>query len=220
MYRLMIAGSFIAGLSTATFILSKKKVPANIILMSIVLELILCMYLGLMSTFTLSKATGYGLTGTGGAIGILLGVYIFSNITPQYSSSFWEAYTLILPLMYGIGKIGCSFAGCCGGLPYNGIFHVTAKHGSAFPIQKLESIVFLLLFAISVVIYMRGFYDPVTAAMLYSLTKILLDFLRDVHMEYFISFNQILCTAVIVLLLMIKFNALGRIKALKNKYCD
>lgn len=99
-----------------------------------------------MTTFMLSKAANYGLNSTGGALGILAGVLIFSKITPQYKSAFFEAYTLVLPLMYGIGKIGCSFAGCCGGLPYNGIMRVHTQSGGAFPIQKLEALVFLLLF--------------------------------------------------------------------------
>ena len=55
--------------------------------------------------------------------------------------------------MYAVGKIGCFFAGCCYGIEYNGFLNVTYNYSaiapkgiSLFPIQLLESIVFLIIF--------------------------------------------------------------------------
>ena len=55
--------------------------------------------------------------------------------------------------MYAIGKIGCFLVGCCYGIKYSGIFSVVYNYSlhapvgvSLFPIQLVESIVFLLIF--------------------------------------------------------------------------
>ncbi|WP_196811630.1 prolipoprotein diacylglyceryl transferase family protein [Butyrivibrio sp. VCD2006] len=204
MYRIMILASFILGILVSSYILKNRKIPTRIIIMSLSLELMLSVYLALMVTYLLSGAKGYGLNSTGGAFGMLLGALIFSFITPQYKDAFWNAYTLVLPLMYGLGKIGCSFAGCCGGISYNGICHVHTAEGDFFPIQILEASIFLLIFAMSVFMYLRNRFDPIKAAIIYSLIKILLDFLRASHENKIISTNQVMCMVVIVLLLMIR----------------
>ena len=200
MYRIMILASFILGITTSAYLLKKKNVPLRIIAKSLSLELMLCIYLAIFTTYIISGKVRYGLNGTGGAAGMLLGAIIFSLITPQYKYIFWEAYTLVLPLMYGLGKIGCSFAGCCGGIPYNGICHIMTSEGAVFPVQMLEAAVFLLLFALSILAYKKNHFDPLKAAIVYSASKILLDFLRNTHVNRLVSTNQIMCMTIIVLL--------------------
>lgn len=54
--------------------------------------------------------------------------------------------------MYGIAKIGCFMAGCCHGKEYFGPTAVTYHNkyaGTYFPIQLVESVIYLLIFAIS-----------------------------------------------------------------------
>ena len=230
MYRLMIGLSITLGIAVASFALGKKKVPANIIFLSVILELMLTIYLAIVTSYLLSGTKGYGLNGTGGAVGMILGAFIFSKITPKYKDAFLGAYVLALPLMYGLGKIGCSFAGCCGGISYNGPFHISTDHGNAFPIQALEAAVFLGLFVASAIIYVRDCsnsasaakdslnaistgvihakvrFNPVVAAIIYSIVKVLLDFLRETHNEKMITTNQIMCLSVaIILALVLRF---------------
>lgn len=221
MYRIMILTSFIIGITMSAYLLRRKKIPSRIIVMSLALELLLCVYLSIIATYLLSGMGGYGLNSTGGAVGMLLGAFIFSFITPQYKEAFWDAYTLVLPLMYGLGKIGCSFAGCCGGISYNGICHIHTQEGDVFPVQILEASVFLLIFAMSAFVYFRNRFDPLKAAIIYSLVKIMLDFLRASHADKIVSENQIMCTVVIVLLLVVRFRGNYGInkETGKNSFC-
>ena len=193
----MIGLSFILGNAAAAIALKMRKVPNNIIIYSVALELTISMYLGVMFAYLLAGGKSYGLNSTGGAVGILLGALIFSKITPMYKDSIFSAYILALPLMYGLGKIGCAFAGCCGGIGYNGLLHVHGKSGNVFPIQAVEAAVFLILFAISAFFFLKRKYSPAIAAVIYALVKILLDFLRDTHAEHVITANQIMCMAVV-----------------------
>lgn len=203
MYKIMIASSFILGLPTAAYLQKRKNVPLNIIGLSVALEIPLCLYMAVLMTFLLSKGKNIGLNSTGAALGMLLGAIIFSKITPQYKKEFFISYEIILPLMYGLGKIGCACAGCCAGIPYNGLFRVHTKNGEAFPIQKLEAIVFLLLFAVSIVLYFKKRFNPLVAAIVYSTTKIVLDFLRASHIGHVITSNQIMCAVVMAVFVLI-----------------
>ena len=57
--------------------------------------------------------------------------------------------------MYGVAKIGCFLAGCCHGKEYFGLPAVTYHNkyeGTYFPIQIVESFIYLLIFVISVLL--------------------------------------------------------------------
>ena len=199
MYRWMILLSLVAGLLTASYIMHRRGVPGNNILMSTFLNLLLVFHGGLTATYFLSSGTALGLNATGGAAGMLIGSLIFSIITPEYRWDYFTAYILALPLMYGIGKIGCSFAGCCAGIQYSGPFAITNNLGiKIFPIQIVEVIVFLGAFAVSFYYELKGKYEPFVAAIIYSLIKIVLDFLRDTHSTKMFTPNQYFCLIVII----------------------
>ncbi len=201
----MILLSIVFGLLTAAYVLHRRKVPGNYILMSVFLNVLLIFHGAFVSTYFLSSGANKGLNSTGGALGMIVGTLIFSIITPKYIKDYFAAYILALPLMYAIGKIGCSFAGCCAGIHYGGPFAVTGLTGDrVFPIQMLEVIVFLLVFAISFAFELKGKFEPFFAASVYALVKILLDFLRDTHTRTIISPNQWFCFGVILLCLVLK----------------
>lgn len=196
MYRAMIILSFVFGMGYATFDLKKRDVPRNIRFYLLMMETSFVLYLGFMATFIQSRGKLLGLNGSGGAVGLLLGVLVFSRITPQYKKEIMNAYIIVLPLMYGIGKIGCAFAGCCAGRSYNGLFSIHTEAEDLFPVQALEAIVFILTFAMSVYFKEKRSFDPLVAALIYSVLKVLLDFFRDTHPERFITTNQIMCTII------------------------
>ena len=115
-------------------------------------------------------------------------------------------YTIIsLPLTYAIGKIACFVAGCCYGIPYNGIFNVIYKDDlniGLFPIQLLETIVFIIIFIIcnklknnKNIIYITIFISTIA--------KFLLDFLRYEHINKIITANQIFSIVILIVLLII-----------------
>ncbi|MEI6680710.1 MAG: prolipoprotein diacylglyceryl transferase family protein [Mariniphaga sp.] len=103
----------------------------------------------------ISYLFSYGFVFYGGALGGLLGVFIYAR---QYQIAFFNlAETLILPipLVHSIGRIGCFCAGCCYGRPMNppwGVFfkeNSVAPQGIAlFPIQLFESALNMILFIV------------------------------------------------------------------------
>lgn len=145
-----------------------------------------------------------GLSSYGGLIGVVLASIIFELIVPTNKKII--KYTIIsLPLTYAIGKIACFIAGCCYGIPYNGIFNVVYKDGlniPLFPIQITETIVFIIIFIIcnklrknKNIIYITIFISTIA--------KFLLDFLRYEHINKTITANQIFSIVIIIGLIIV-----------------
>ncbi len=126
----------------------------------------------------------------GGMLGSIAGVYIFCKIY-KYNFSLLSNYLVVaIPLMHSIGRLGCFSAGCCYGIPYDGIFKIDYNFNSfipslsivtRFPVQLLESAFNFLLF-LFLLYYQRkprkahlnlGIYFVA-----YSLARFLLEFLR------------------------------------------
>lgn len=91
----------------------------------------------------------------GGLIGGALGVVIYCKQFKLPVSPFMNVAAPAIPLMHGIGRLGCFCAGCCYGMEYDGIFAVTFPHNdltegmsgvSRFPTQLVETVVNLILF--------------------------------------------------------------------------
>lgn len=133
-----------------------------------------------------------GASSYGAAIGFVIAAYVFEkNISSEAKI---VRYSIIsLPLIYGLSKIACFVSGCCYGIPYNGLLSVTYKNGlniPLFPVQLLETIVFLIIFFIchklrnnKNVIYL--------ATILSTISKFLLDYLRYEHLNKILTTNQI-----------------------------
>lgn len=122
----------------------------------------------------------------------------FSRL-PGYDIVLTQNCTLMLPLMYSIGKVGCFLGGCCGGIPYSGAFRTvyTGVHANpvpALPVQLIESAVFLLIFAAGLYGFFRRRVNSVPAVFLTSAAaKFALDFLRASHTGKILSVTQMLC---------------------------
>ena len=104
-------------------------------------------------TFIISGNNSFlksGLSSYGGLIGVLIASIVFEKIHPT-NSKIIKYTALSLPLVYSGTKVACFLAGCCYGIPYNGIFSVTYVDGlniSLFPIQIAETISFLVIFIV------------------------------------------------------------------------
>ena len=142
-----------------------------------------------------------GLSSYGGVVGVILASIIFEFIVPTNKKLI--KYTVIsLPLTYAVGKIACFIAGCCHGIPYNGIFNVIYKDDlniGVFPIQILETIVFIIIFIICN--KLRNNKNIVYITIFISiLLKFLLDFLRYDHINQILTINQIFSIILLIIL--------------------
>ena len=148
-----------------------------------------------------------GLSAYGGLIGVVIASIIFEQILSTDKKII--KYTILsLPLVYGLTKIGCSIVGCCGGIPYDGIFKI--KYMSdlneintwQFPIQIVEVIVFLIIFIICHKFKNNKYINYITL-ILVAVFKFLLDFLRYDHVNILITRNQIFSIILVVITIVI-----------------
>lgn len=218
-YSVTFVGAFIVSFAVVFLLLKKRGVPTNYIGYSILLNVVLILYGGKMFTvvtrgFQISIFTA-GFSSLGGAIGLLVGIFVFGKIYPEGSTSLWEAYVTVLPLLYGISKIGCYLVGCCHGIAYEGPLAVVydsdyMQGGPYFPVQLAESIGFLGIFVVGLLIYLRSNRRNLVPVImiLCATTKFSLDFLREEHLGKIVSVNQLVC---------IVFFFWGVITLIKNK---
>jgi len=145
-----------------------------------------------------------GLSAYGGLVGVVVAAIIFEKIL--YTEGKIIKYTILsLPLVYGLTKIGCSIVGCCGGIPYDGIFKV--KYSNIlniwqFPIQMVETIVFLSLFIVCQLLNKNKNINYITL-FLVTIFKFALDFFRYEHTNILITRNQIFSIVIIIIITII-----------------
>ena len=143
-----------------------------------------------------------GLSAYGGLVGVVIAAIIFEKILPTNRKTI--KYTILsLPLVYGLTKIGCFIVGCCGGIPYDGIFkikYVNALNIWQFPIQITEVIVFLLIFVIYQLLNKNKNINYIVLVLVF-IFKFILDFLRYEHINILITRNHMF--SVIALLITI-----------------
>lgn len=203
-YGIMILNSFIIGFLFIYVNLSINNIPKNIILYLILLSTICTMYFSKFVTILTSKDLtvnflNAGFSSLGGASGLLISVVIFTKIYTDNKKLFYDTFALALPVMYGVSKLGCHFAGCCYGIPYGGLLYTTSKYEEAydklFPVQLAESVVFIILFLISLVMYYKKIRVNFLALemCICAISKFLLDYLRYSNLGKVITINQILC---------------------------
>lgn len=218
-YSITFAAAFVVSFTVVLLLFKKRGVPMNYIGYSMLLNIALILYGAKMfsvitSGFQISIFEA-GFSSLGGAIGLLLGIYIFGRIYPEGRIALWEAYVTVLPLLYGISKFGCYLVGCCHGIPYEGPLAVVydgkyMQGGPYFPVQLAESVAFICIFVVSLLIYLRGnrrYLVPVIM-ILCAFTKFSLDYLREEHLGKFLSANQLVCMV---------FFLWGAITLIKNK---
>lgn len=133
-----------------------------------------------------------GLSSYGGLTGVVAAALIFERILPENGNVI--KYTVLsLPLIYGLSKTACFFAGCCYGIPYDGPLSVTYPDGLGiplFPVQLAETAVFLIMFLVCHTLREKRYISHFTV-MTVAATKFLLDFLRYDHVSALITPNQI-----------------------------
>ncbi len=93
----------------------------------------------------------------GGLIGTLIGIYVYSRLQRMPVGPFYDIVVTAIPVMHGIGRIGCLMAGCCYGCEYDGTFSITFPDNEIipevsgverFPMQPIEVVFNLILFIV------------------------------------------------------------------------
>ncbi len=141
---------------------------------------------GSFSAFYALFAGGYVYYG-----GLLGGVFTMWLYSRQFKTPFLpylDHAAIFLPLIHAFGRVGCFFAGCCYGIPYQGIFAVIfpletlGLAGVAlFPVQLLESLLNFLLFLGLFFVFRKQRKSGQAAAtylVCYALIRFALEFLR------------------------------------------
>lgn len=214
LYSICIILSFVVNAVTI-FLLNKKK--EKLVGYMLIYENIGFLYGGKLFTYltNIDKYDGFdflsiGLSSLGSLIGGMLFLLLFCIQFKVNIKKTMKMFIITIPLMYSIGKIGCFLVGCCYGIEYNGFGNIVYKYASEsingihlFPVQLVESIVFLIIFILSV----TRKYNISFIILISSFSKFMLDFLRSGHVNNFISVNQIVCIIfIIVSIIMIRKN--------------
>ena len=141
-----------------------------------------------------------GLSSYGAVVGALLFLILFIL---QFKKSLEEMLYIFMPsipLMYGIGKIGCFLAGCCFGIEYNGFGSIVynysksaPEHTHLFPVQIIETIFFFVIFAYMIIKHKKNEFDLKTAGISFiscGFSKFILEFFRASHIDKILSLTQ------------------------------
>lgn len=214
-YALFFLASLLLGFLFIAVRLWKKGVPKNIIGYSVMLNLVAMLYgakmLSVITSGGKQNLLTAGFSSLGGVFGICVGIAVFQKIYGKHREDFWEVYSMALPLMYSVSKLGCFFAGCCFGISYNGIGRVSYTNleeipGTVFPVQLVESITFLLLFLVLCVLTGKLKQQTLISStvVLCIILKFGLDFLRDSHRTQAVSVNQWLCVGMLLVFIIVK----------------
>lgn len=127
----------------------------------------------------------------GGLIGGIVGVLVFCKNFHFYTPSYVTVLVPLIPFAHSFGRIGCFLAGCCYGIPYDGIFsvrfpkniHTSQIHiHDRFPVQLLEALLCFILFVI-IYTYTKkkiplGFQTLGIYLIFYSIMRFFLEYLR------------------------------------------
>ena len=216
LYTPIIIVSIIVGMIYIYKNLKNEGVKKNNILLFFIMYISFALIFGKMYTMIISDDINIltsGLSSYGGLIGVVLASIIFELMLPL--KGVVKKYSIIsLPLVYGLSKIACFISGCCGGIPYDGLFKVKYPHMLniwQFPIQIVETIVCLIVFFICSRLKNNKNINYIVL-ILVSIIKFSLDFLRYDHIKISITSNQIFSIILLAVTIVVYlFNRLKKV---------
>ena len=205
-YPSMIVLSLIVNVIVVLIISRKFKYTVDELVSMLVIDNIGIIGGGILYTYIFSKDLGF--SSLGGVIGGLIMLYLYSLLVKKDYKYMLILFMPSIPLMYAIGKIGCFVAGCCYGIPYDGIgyivYHsseVALLNTNLFPIQIVETIIFLIIFIYVISRYYKNKFSIkliMTEIIVCGIAKFLLDFLRYEHTVKIVTSNQIMCLLLVI----------------------
>lgn len=205
-YPSMIVLSLIVNVIIVLIISRKFKYNVDELVSMLVIDNIGIIGGGILYTYIFSK--GFGFSSLGGVIGGLIMLYLYSLLVKKDYKYMLILFMPSIPLMYAIGKIGCFVAGCCYGIPYDGIGHivyhsseVALLNTNLFPIQIVETIIFLIIFIYIISRYYKNKFSIkliMIEIIICGISKFVLDFFRYEHTIKLITSNQIMCLLLVI----------------------
>ena len=209
LYRVFIILSIIFYLIYTFALLRKNKI--NYVTISYIIIIPLIIICGKLLTVISNKNVDFftaSLSSYGGVIGMIIGTYTVFVFTKKKDFVIYNI--LSLPMMYSISKISCLINGCCIGIPYKGLFAIyypNVYFDTVFPIQLVESIIFLIIFIIMNYLHFKrnNKYVIELTIIISAIAKFLLDFLRFSHINEIVSLNQIISLFLIIICSIVLF---------------
>lgn len=186
LYMLFILLALLSGAVCAVLLCRISGVKKQTILYSTFMAVFCEVLMAVWSVFIFSGGKQFGVSGLGAAAGLLTGITVCIFIFKDHPAELLSSWAVSAPLMYSISKIGCITSGCCGGRLFG------------FPIQPVESLLFLLIFLVSVVLFLILKNKKISAlvAMIMSfIVRFSVEFGRLDHVNGRLSLNQILVLA-------------------------
>lgn len=217
LYGIMINLSILSNFVVILLIYDKNKFSKTDILIAFIYEIIGILVgakiLNIIENYITSgniiNFLNAGLSSYGSIIGALINLFIFSKIFNKKYLNILILFSIPIPLMYAIGKIGCFFSGCCYGIEYYGIGNVIYNYSNIapnglklFPIQIVETLVFLSIFIYMLKNYTKRNFEIkqlLISIIICAISKFLLDYFRMSHKDNIISLNQIISLIFIVI---------------------
>ncbi len=133
----------------------------------------------------------------GGLVGGALGAVFSAKMLKIRREALEACVVPYIPLGHAIGRIGCLFAGCCYGFPYEGVVAVSTGFGSegktVFPIQGIEALANLFIMG-ALLLYTKNKRKKHSVLyvylLLYACVRFLIEFFRgDDIRGGFLSFS-------------------------------
>ncbi len=164
----------------------------------------------------------------GGLIGGALGLFIYGKQFKIDMKDYIDVCATVLPLGHAFGRLGCFCAGCCYGIPYDGIgSFVYTEPTNAFtpvgvpllPIQLIEALCLLILFEVLLLIFDKSKQKGLPALVYmiaYAVLRFVLEFFRgDIERGVLLGLSA--SQWISIGLLAIAFVVLWRKKILKKR---
>lgn len=126
----------------------------------------------------------------GGLLGGVVGLLLYGRQFQVDIIHYADIFAAVLPLGHAFGRIGCFFAGCCYGIPYDGVGSICYQHSNniftpigveLFPVQIVEAACLSVLFIVLIwVLFHHQKPGRVTKLYLgsYATLRLFLEFLR------------------------------------------
>lgn len=153
----------------------------------------------------------------GGLVGALLTGFIMCKRRHMSIPRVMSSFLMATALGHAILKVGCIYNGCCYGLEYEGLFAVVIEGvGSTFPIQMIESITSLGLFALLFVLFQKTEFKEeskihIYFMLIYPVIKFIIEFFRGdaIRGVFILSVSQWLSIFVFALGVIFALHALA-----------
>lgn len=197
-YGLAVITAVVVGFVVALIYMRKFGVAKQTMIYTSLLTLVCTLVTSVLVVIRITPdGLEMGFSGLGAAVGLVAGIFISGLVIKDKPDDVMASFVASAPLMYGLAKFGCLFAGCCHGKEYTGpmaIVYHGANARSYFPTQLIDMASFIIVFVISSILIiklknkLKAIY--ITFAMLIPV-RYALEYLKYYHEGHIIESGQL-----------------------------